>query len=57
MNEPTGNFPKYYIFNTIIIYHFEDRILYSGTSPQPSPWRWKKVAVMGRWGCNMTKFF
>ena len=29
MNKPTGNFPKYYIFNNIIIYHFEDRILYS----------------------------
>ena len=29
MNKPTGNFPKYYIFNNIIMYHFEDRILYS----------------------------
>ena len=49
MNEPTGNFPKYYIFNNIIIYHFEDRILYSQTSPQQPLWGPKKVAVVKKW--------
>ena len=50
MNKTTGNFAKYYIFNNIIIYHSEDRILHSWTSPQPSPWGGRKVAVMGGGG-------
>ena len=55
LNKTTGNFAKYYntyndfFLSVFLTYHFEDRILYSQTSPKQPLWGPKKVAVVERW--------
>ena len=55
LNKPLAIFQNIIIFvinfflSVFLTYHFEDRILYSQTSPQQPLWGPEKVAVVERW--------